>query len=50
MAYSPTIQDAKELIKLSADVYGDRGPVPAGWLVIGTHFDALSGLKVMAYQ
>ena len=50
MAYSPTTVDAKELIGLSAHVYGDASSVPAGWVVIDSRTDSISGLKSVAYQ
>jgi Ca2+-binding RTX toxin-like protein len=50
MAYSPTTVDAKELIGLSAHVYGDASSVPAGWVVIDFRTDSISGLKAVAYQ
>src|SRR2546427_10868613 len=50
MPYSPTTVDAKELIGLSAHVYGDASSVPAGWIVIDSRTDSISGLKAVAYQ
>src|SRR6266850_2244909 len=50
MSYSPRIADAKELIELSAHVYGDAGGPPSGWVVVGSRFDAVSGFKGIAYQ
>src|SRR6266849_6697425 len=50
MAYSPNTVDAKELIGLSAHVYGDASSVPAGWVVIDSRTDSISGLKAVAYQ
>ena len=50
MRYSPTVADAKELIKFSADAYGDGGPIPPGWSAIATRYDPGSGFKAVAYQ
>src|SRR6266699_2116132 len=50
MGYSPTVIDAKELIRLNSHAYDSGAPVPAGWVVIGSTFDLESGLKVVAYQ
>jgi Ca2+-binding RTX toxin-like protein len=50
MAYSPSTVDAKELIGLSSHVYGDVSSVPAGWVVIDSRVDPISGLKAIAYQ
>src|SRR6266568_801859 len=50
MGYSPTVIDAKELIRLNSHAYDSGAPVPAGWVVIASTFDLESGLKVVAYQ
>src|SRR5882762_1379656 len=50
MPYSPTTVDAKELIGLTSHVYGDVPSVPAGWVVIDSRADPISGLKAVAYQ
>ncbi|HTY79688.1 MAG TPA: calcium-binding protein [Candidatus Bathyarchaeia archaeon] len=50
MAHSPTIADAKELIKFSADAYGTGGPIPPGWSAIAIRYDPTSGLKVIAFR
>src|SRR5215468_3865600 len=50
MSYSPTIADAKELMKFSANVYGTGGPIPPGWSAIASRIDQASGLSAIVYQ
>src|SRR5438876_3593058 len=50
MGHSPSTADANELIKLSSHVYGDSTAVPAGWSVIDSRSDPLSGLRGIVYQ
>jgi Ca2+-binding RTX toxin-like protein len=50
MGYSPSTADAKELIELSAHVYGTSTAVPAGWVVVDLRSDPISGLKAILYQ
>src|SRR5262245_52738264 len=50
MGYSPTVADAKELLKFAADAYGPGGPIPPGWSAIDVRYDPTSGLRVMAYR
>src|SRR5215475_4491147 len=50
MAHSPTITDAKELIRFSLDAYGTGGPIPPGWSTIAIRYDPASGLKVIAFR
>src|ERR1700682_6341536 len=50
MGYSPSVVDAKELIQLNPRAYDGATRVPAGWVVLGTTFDPVSGLKGVAYQ
>src|SRR5215470_8472066 len=50
MGYSPTIGDAKELMKFSANVYGTGGPIPPGWSVIASRIDQTSGFSAFVYQ
>src|SRR5215468_6959699 len=50
MSYSPTIADAKELMKFSANVYGTGGPIPPGWSAIASRIDQTSGFSAIVYQ
>src|SRR5215475_5709473 len=50
MAHAPTVADAKELIRFSADAYGTGGPIPPGWGAFAIRYDPMSGLKAIAFR